>query len=363
MPISLDGVQQEPTSALPLTTATDSRLLLIGADSSSRVRKEEARFPRPRQLMRGPEPSGILPSSQPGASPGGRRCLGTAGPWIWEQRGGDRSAAPQRLGSHSPKVWGAPGGVELSRGLGTMQLPAQGRNERAIVPRMQWSQTGPPRGASAAFPGRIPLLQHEGGGPGAATGLAHDAWVRCTCPNRHSLPQHPAFLLTSRNSALTEGFSSFHLKLEQQLAAGTCPAASAPCHPPRLPRSQCLLLRLLGLHRGSQPQISWSSIGKRGSNSLKAAAAPRVQDCPGGPMVPGHPPAPTHAPRPPECISPPMELGTAPGPSLHAPSDAGEHRCQPSLAMGSSLWHPPWRSPARHQTLRHQHYPTALRKR
>lgn len=172
--------------------------------------------------------------------------LGDSRAVVWEQRGGDRSAAPQRLGSHLPKVWGAPGGAEPSRGLGTMRLPAQGRNERAIVPRMQWSQTGPPRGASAAFPGRIPLLQHEGGGPGAATGLAHDAWVRCTCPNRHSLPRHPAFLLTSRNSALTEGFSSFHLKLEQQLGAGTCPAASAPCHPPRLPRSQCLLLRRRG---------------------------------------------------------------------------------------------------------------------
>lgn len=37
--------------SLLLTAAIDSHLLLIGADSSSGVRKEEARFPRPRCPM------------------------------------------------------------------------------------------------------------------------------------------------------------------------------------------------------------------------------------------------------------------------------------------------------------------------
>lgn len=58
------GSQQEllwPPS-LPLTRAIDTHLLLIGVDSSSGVRKEEASFPRPRCPMYGPKPSRILPS-------------------------------------------------------------------------------------------------------------------------------------------------------------------------------------------------------------------------------------------------------------------------------------------------------------
>lgn len=56
--------------SLPLTTAIDSHLLLIGVDSSSGVRKEEAHFPRPRCPMRGHKPSGIPLSSQRGSRHG-----------------------------------------------------------------------------------------------------------------------------------------------------------------------------------------------------------------------------------------------------------------------------------------------------
>lgn len=50
--------------SLLLTTAIDSHFLLLGADSSSGVRKEEAHFPRPRCPTRALKPSGILCSTQ-----------------------------------------------------------------------------------------------------------------------------------------------------------------------------------------------------------------------------------------------------------------------------------------------------------
>lgn len=62
------------SSPLLLTTAIDGHLLLIGADSSSGVRKEEAYFPRPRCPTRAPKRSGILPSTQQGFRHG--RCWG-----------------------------------------------------------------------------------------------------------------------------------------------------------------------------------------------------------------------------------------------------------------------------------------------
>lgn len=81
------GSQQEllrPQSLL-LTRAIDTHLLLIGVDSSSGVRKEEASFPRPRCPMQGPKPSRILPSTQQGSRRG--HCWGSwsiccSGEWM-----------------------------------------------------------------------------------------------------------------------------------------------------------------------------------------------------------------------------------------------------------------------------------------
>lgn len=46
---------RSPSPSPPLTTAIDRPLLLIGTDSSSGVRKQEAHFPRPRCPTRGPQ--------------------------------------------------------------------------------------------------------------------------------------------------------------------------------------------------------------------------------------------------------------------------------------------------------------------
>jgi len=105
------GCRRGSAGAAPVPIPIDSHLLLIGADSSSGVRKEEAQFPRPRCPMRGPKPSGILPSSQQGSKHG--RCWGPLVHLLPQRANGHGKTRLGRAG----RCLGAPGASEMEKVL------------------------------------------------------------------------------------------------------------------------------------------------------------------------------------------------------------------------------------------------------
>lgn len=95
--------------SLPLTTAIESHLLLIGVNSSSGVRKKEEHFPRPRCPMGHPKRSRILSSSQQGSRHG--LCWG---PLV--------QLLPWRADGHSKTGLGRAGGCLGALGVAEMGI-------------------------------------------------------------------------------------------------------------------------------------------------------------------------------------------------------------------------------------------------
>lgn len=206
VPISLDGVQQGPTSAaLVPGPATDnghrqplainrSRFQLTGEKGRGTLSQAQAADAGPR-AQRDPA---LLPA----------RSQARPQPW-WPRMLGDAGAVDMgtALGAASSTVVIS---LQLVRGSGVTRprrgvLPEvyaegwarcsclHGAGTRVhFVPGVQWSQMGPPRGASAAFPGRIPLPQHEGGGPGAGNRRQPGAGTRCLGALHMPQPAQPA---------------------------------------------------------------------------------------------------------------------------------------------------------------------------